>query len=699
MKWGHMEYSEAQLQAIEHNKGPMMVLAGPGSGKTTVIINRTKTLIEKYGVDPRRILVITFTKAAASEMKERFINLMNGGGDVSSPYNNMNYQNVNFGTFHAVFFSILRHAYKIDYSNIIKEEDKNRLIKGIVERYDIETEDEKELLADIESEISLVKGEMMDLANYYSQSCPNDKFRKIYYEYNEQLEQNRLIDFDDMIVRCYRLFKDYPQILAKWQKVYDYVLIDEFQDINLLQYKIVQMLAKQHGNVFIVGDDDQSIYRFRGAKPEIMLNFPKDYPDAKVCKLDINYRCSGAIVEVAGRIIKNNKKRYDKDIRTINEYGENVDIKEFKTVKEESIALIEQVKQYLSQGIAYSQMAILYRTNSGPRSLVEKLMEYNLPFIIRDGLPSVYNHWISETMINYMKAAKECFGCMATGESGTRLIKRDIFMKIANKPNRYITRACMNNTYVDFESLRKFYHDKEWMIERIDNLEYDLSKISKMNVYSAVNYIRKAMGYDEYLEDYAAAKKINIEELYEVLEEFHDNCKEIATLDELLEHIDKYNEELAKNLAKSKESKDAITMMTFHGAKGLEFKVVFIIDANEGITPHKKSVLEADIEEERRMFYVAVTRAKSKLHIYNVKERYSKEMEPSRFIGEVMVDKALLVKDTKIIHKVYGDGKIIKKVDNKLTVKFDKVVMSKILDIDYCISNKLILVANENYFS
>lgn len=687
-----MKYSESQRQAIEHNKGPMMVLAGPGSGKTTVIINRTRTLIEKYGVDPRRILVITFTKAAAEEMKDRFLKLMRKNVVDAKNCNEASFSNVNFGTFHAIFFTILRHAYKLNYNNIIKEEDKNKLIKSIVDKYELETEDEKELLADIESEISLVKGEMMDLSTYYSQACPNEKFKKIYYEYNEKLEQNRLIDFDDMIVRCYRLFKEYPQILASWQKMYDYILIDEFQDINLLQYKIVQMLAKPQDNMFIVGDDDQSIYRFRGAKPEIMLNFPNDYVNCKVCKLDTNYRCSGAIVDAASRIIKNNKKRYDKNIRTNNEYGKEVEILELKTIKDESIRLIEQVKTYLNKGIPYSDMAILYRTNSGPRSLVERLMEFNLPFIIKDGLPSVYNHWISETMINYMKAAKQCFGCTTTGESGTRLIKRDIFMKIANKPNRYISRSCMNSTYIDFESLRDYFQDKEWMVERIDNLEYDLSKISKMNVYSAVNYIRKAMGYDEYLEDYAAAKKINIEELYEVLEEFHDNCKSIDTLDNLLDHIDRYNEELAQNLSKSKESKDAITMMTFHGSKGLEFKVVFIIDANEGITPHKKSLLEADIEEERRMFYVAITRAKKYLHIYNVKERYSKDMTVSRFVGEILIDKDMLIKDANIKHKVYGQGKIIKKVDNKLTVKFDKIVMSKILDIDYCISNKLIEV-------
>jgi len=694
-----MKYNEAQEQAINHNTGPMMVLAGPGSGKTTVIINRTKNLIEQYGVDPRKILVITFTKAAAQEMKERFIKLVNNENNESQVRVNRNKDSmlkndasfVNFGTFHAIFFNILRQAYReCTYDSIIKQEDKMRLIKEIVLKYDIETEDEKELLADIESEISLVKGEMMDVNNYYSQSCPQAHFRSIYNEYNDTLQSKRLIDFDDMIVKCYQLFTAYPQILNQWQKRYEYILIDEFQDINLLQYKIMQMLAKPENNIFIVGDDDQSIYRFRGAKPEIMLNFTKDYPDSKVCNLDINYRCSGHIVDIAGRIIKNNKKRYDKNIRTINQPGRNVEISEFKTINDQSIQIIEDIKNYLSQGIPYSQMAILYRTNSQPRRMVEKLMEYNLPFIIKDGLPSIYNHWISETMLYYLKAAKQCFGCKTTGEMGSRLIDRTIFMKIANKPNRYISRAVMTSQYIDFESLKSNFTSKEWMLERLDNFEYDLSKIAKMDMYSSVNYIRKAVGYDEYLEDYATSRKINLEELYEVLDEFQENCKDMNTLDELLEHIDNYNEELERNLSKAREISDAINMITFHGAKGLEFKVVFIIDANEGITPYKKAVLEADIEEERRMFYVAVTRAKTYLHIYYSKDRFGKEMQPSRYVGEALVDRESIQEGVQIKHKVYGAGKIVRADEKRITVKFSNMVVSKILDIEYCVSNRLI---------
>ena len=250
----------------------------------------------------------------------------------------------------------------------------------------------------------------------------------------------------------------------------------------------------------------------------------------------------------------------------------------------------------------------------------------------------------------------------------------------------------MNDNYVDFESLKSYYEDKDWMVDRIEQLEFDLKNIARMNPFSAVNYIRNAVGYDEYLSDYAISHKINIDELFEILNEFQESCKELDNLDDLFEHIESYIEQLKKNMNKAKETKDAITMTTFHGSKGLEFQVVYIIDANEEITPHKKSVLEADIEEERRMFYVAVTRAKTNLNIYYVKERYGKELQPSRFVGEILVDKEEVKEGAVIRHKVYGQGKILKVDDKKLTVKFSKIEMSKVLDLDYCIGNRLIEV-------
>lgn len=293
-----MSFNEAQSIAINHNKGPMLVLAGPGSGKTLVITRRTKKLIEDYGINPSEILVITFTKAAATEMQQRFFKLMEN-----------HKPSVTFGTFHGVFFKILKYAYGLNGSNIIREEQKLQFLREIIGRLELELDDESEFIADIISEISLVKGEMMDLNHYYSTSCSEDIFKKIYRSYEEKLRRGNLIDFDDMLVFTYELFKARADILSSWQKKYKYILIDEFQDINKIQYEIIRLMALPENNLFIVGDDDQSIYRFRGAKPEIMLNFQVDYADSKQVLLDQNYRSTKAIVEGALKVIKNNSKR------------------------------------------------------------------------------------------------------------------------------------------------------------------------------------------------------------------------------------------------------------------------------------------------------------------------------------------------------------------------------------------------------
>ena len=263
-----MNLNKSQLQAINYNEGPMLVLAGPGSGKTLVITKRTRNLIEAYGVNPRDILVITFTKAAASEMKERFHKLTKGTG-----------KGVSFGTFHAIFFTILKYAYNFNGSNIIREDQRYQLFREIIGQLNMDVDDEKDVIQNMMSEISAVKGERMDLVHYHSINFSDDDFAKIYSLYEKGLRETNLIDFDDMLLLCYELLAERPDILSQWQKRFRYILIDEFQDINQVQYDIIKMLALPENNLFIVGDDDQSIYKFRGAKPEIMLNFKNNYPE------------------------------------------------------------------------------------------------------------------------------------------------------------------------------------------------------------------------------------------------------------------------------------------------------------------------------------------------------------------------------------------------------------------------------------
>lgn len=608
-----MDFNKAQKEAIFHQKGPMLVLAGPGSGKTRVITERAKVLIEQYQVEPHKILVITFTKAAAEEMKERFKKRMEG---VYTP--------VWFGTFHAIFFTILKHAYHYNSSNILREEQKKQFFREILQKLELEIEDENEFLGEIESEISLVKGEMISLEHYFPMNCSTEVFKTFFEEYNKKLQQYRLIDFDDMLVYCYELLSQRADILKMWQTQFEYILIDEFQDCNKIQYDIMRMLAKPENNLFIVGDDDQSIYRFRGARPEIMLKFQNDYSNAKKVLLDINYRSTKSIVEAAAKVIQKNKERFPKNIRTINEQGESVCIQSFENLLLENKKTVETVLAYKKAGILFSEMAVLFRTNTQPGALVEKLMEYNIPFRMKDNIPNIYDHWIARNIICYIKIAL-----------GNR--ERGLFLQIMNRPKRYISREYIDTTMVDFERLRTYYEDKDWMAERIDRLEYDLKIIKNLRPYTAIQYIRKGIGYEEYLVEYAAYRRIKSEELFDLLDEIQEASKEFETFEDWFLHIEKYGEELKEQIQKGKEQKEeAVTMSTMHSAKGLEYKVVIIVDVNEGIIPHRKAVLDADLEEERRMFYVAMTRAKRYLHIFYVKERYNKELEVSRFLSQLL---------------------------------------------------------------
>lgn len=663
-----MNYNQSQLEAIKHGDGPMMVLAGPGSGKTLVITRRTQALIEQHGVNPNKILVITFTRAAANEMKERFEQIMGGTNGVT------------FGTFHSVFFTILRYAYGFTGNSIIREEQKRQFFQETVRKLELELEDEKEFLTGIEGEISLVKGDMMNLDHYYSMNCSEDIFKKIYHAYDEFLRTHALIDFDDMMVFTYELFCQRPDILALWQKKYQYILIDEFQDINSLQYKIVRQLASPSNNLFIVGDDDQSIYRFRGAKPEIMLNFEKDYPGAKRILLNTNYRSTKQIVEGGLKVIHNNKKRFEKTIVSHRGEGNPITLKVFDKLQQQNQQIIDQILDYRKKGASFSELAVIFRTNTQPRSLIEKMIEYNIPFKMKDSIPNIYDHWIAKNLMDYLKMARGCK-------------ERAVFYQIMNRPKRYINRECVPNQEVDFMQIKSYYTDKPWVMERINKLEYDLSMIKTMDPYSAIHYIRNVIGYNDYLKEYAAYRRLNEQELIDTIDEIQASAKEYKTYEEWIAHIEEYKEELQmQNSKRYDNSFDGVAMATMHSSKGLEYRVVFIIDANEEITPHHKAILDDDLEEERRMFYVAMTRAKDDLYIYSVKERYNKELAVSRFVNELYMNASELKVGLIIYHKTYGKGKIIAMSDGKMSVQFEKQQSPRTLNIEYCIGNQLIQI-------
>ena len=607
-----MSLNPSQVQAVIHKDGPCMVLAGPGSGKTLTITKRIEYLIGKHHVSPEEILVITFTKAASIEMKERFVRLC---GQKAGP--------VTFGTFHGIYYGILKWAYRMNASNILSEEQKYQLLKQVIGRMEIDIDDEKDFLQGIAGEIGNIKNNQIPLAEYESLNCSEEVFREIFEQYEKERKRLKKIDFDDMLVLVYELFKKRPDILSMWQRKFRYILIDEFQDINQVQYDVIRMLAAPENNLFIVGDDDQSIYRFRGARPDIMLGFKKDYPDTKEILLDVNYRSTKAIVNGAARVIRHNVNRYPKQIITTNEQGETVHIQEVRHPIEESKYVVSQIQEAKKRGIPSSEIAVLFRTNVEARALAETFMEYNMPFRMKERMPNLYEHFIAQDLTTYLK--------MALGDRS-----RKSFLAIMNRPNRYIGRDSVEGTTISFESLRKFYCDKDGMLDRIDQLEVDFRILKNMAPYGAIQYIRKHIGYDEFLKEYAAFRKINMEDLKEVLREIEERAKAFRTIEEWFTHIEEYSEELKRQSQQKETDPEAITFMTMHGSKGLEFDLVFIIGANETITPYKKAETKEEVEEERRMFYVAMTRARKKLIISYTKERNGKSMAQSRFVGELL---------------------------------------------------------------
>ncbi len=606
-----MEYNKSQIEAISHGDGPMMVLAGPGSGKTTVITRRIQTLIEEHQVAPEHILVITFSKAASVEMRDRFHQLPGCG---QHP--------VRFGTFHGVFFQILGQACHYDARSIITAPLKRRFVEEAVKDTQIQIEDMGDFIQDVEKEISRVKGEDMDIEYYYSANCPAETFRDIYKGYQERLKRHRQIDFDDMVLLTNHLFKEQPEVLTQWQRQFEYILVDEFQDINRMQYENVCLLAQPENNLFIVGDDDQSIYGFRGAKPDIMLDFPNKYRDAKQVSLTANYRCSQQILEAASRLIDHNKKRFKKALSSVKGKEEGVRITKCSDLQRENQFLVEQLMKYHEMGMDYRQMAVLFRTNMQARTLVGKLTEYNVPFYMKERLPDIFEHFIAKDMLAYLKLSQ-----------GNR--DRGLFLRIANRPKRYINHDALNEPQVNFADLYRYYHDKPWMENYLDEFQEDLMTLRDLPPFAAIDYIRRQVGYDAFLREYATYRGIKPDDWLLILDDIQESAHELLTLDDWLAYIERYQSDLAENQERDRSNENAVWIMTFHGAKGLEFDTVMIPDVNEGLIPHRKAVLPEDKEEERRMLYVAMTRAKQHLRMTYVEKRYNKEGKPSEFLHEI----------------------------------------------------------------
>lgn len=607
-----MGFNEAQAQAIQHTDGPCLVLAGPGSGKTLTIVNRVKYLIEKQKVRPEEILVVTFTRFAAAEMKSRLCLVM-GKRDLP----------VTVGTFHGIYYGILKWAYRMNQENILSETEKYQILRGVINKERMEIFDEEDFIQDIAAEIGKVKNNRIPLEEFVSEKCSADAFRNIYRNYEQHRKELKKIDFDDMLVLCYELFQSRPDVLAQWQKKFRYVLIDEFQDINRIQYDVIRMLAQPENNLFVVGDDDQAIYGFRGADSELMLGFGKDFPNAKQILLGMNYRSTANIVQNSLKLIENNVERYSKKLEANREGGSCLHIQEVKDPVEEAEYVLEEIQKCKENGIKEEEIAILFRVHTDARALVETMVERKIPFQMKEHLPNIYEHFIAKDIMAYFRLA-----------TGAR--HRQDFLQIMNRPKRYLGRDSVAGAKVSFEDMRKFYCDKDWMIDRIDQFEWDVKMLMKMAPYAAIQYIRKRIGYDDFLKEYAFTHQINRSDLNEVLAEIEEAAKAFSSVEEWFAHVEEYTETLKVKEKERNRPRPGVRLMTIHASKGLEFKQVFLIAANEGRIPYQKAKTDKEIEEERRLFYVAMTRAKDFLKICYVKIKNGKEVTPSRFVDELL---------------------------------------------------------------
>ena len=603
-----MDLSQEQKEVIKWYKGPLLVLGTPGSGKTTVIVERVRYLIESIMVRPENILVITFTRAAAESMKKRFLTKYNDLPDGDR---------VRFGTFHSFFYWIIRTAYGNKISlKVIDEAEKRQKIKEILRS--MKRDDNEDVVSSILQQMDRLSCDMIDIEDYYSDDMPTQDFREIYQKYVEHKKNMGLIDFNDMVNECYKLLLNRGDILDRIRAMYPYILVDEYQDTNRIQYEILKMLAAPKFNLFCVGDDDQSIYGFRGARPDIMLSFKKDFKCAAVKELSMNYRCPQEVTALSSELISHNKKRYDKNLTSYGGHG-NVKIDKPLDTKDEMNLIINRIKTVHDKGLDYTDIAVLFRTNSNPRRLIYSLRNAGIPYYVRDEMTDIFTHPAVRPVISYIRFA-----------SGDR--SRKWFLDFMNKPVRYIERALLDNEEVDMYELFNKVKDRDYLMEAVNDLYNDIRRLEKMNPYAAVNYIRKAMGYDEYMKTFAEERGIDYSDIINELDEVQSIAIECQDYQEFFQRIKLY-QELSQETSDNDRNKFAgVQLMTFHSAKGLEFTDVHIIDVVDGIIPHKKSRSDREIEEERRMLYVGMTRSMKNLYIYVPQSMDEKAVKPSKFL-------------------------------------------------------------------
>ncbi|MBC2578541.1 ATP-dependent helicase [Peptostreptococcus russellii] len=633
-----LELNKNQKMAVEHLDGPCLVLAGPGSGKTRVIAHRIIHMIENCNVAPRRILAISFTKASSIDMKKRTMSLSN----------NEQIKKVNFGTFHSSFFRILRRYSGVKLEDLISEVDRFKLIKSILKHLKISNYSDDDV-SDVLSEISLVKNEMMKSSDFESQTFSQSEFQDIFRLYEKAKNAANKIDFDDMLILTYILLKKSPEVLNIVRQVYKYILIDEFQDINRVQFEVIKLIAEPSNNVFAVGDEDQSIYGFRGARPDFMMDFEKYFESAKCIVLDVNYRSKKNIVQLSQNLIKNNKNRHEKNINSNrSESGEiryiypkdtddeaNIIAKEIKSlVESENIKEEKKSSNNEKKLFEYSDFAVTYRTNRQARAFVDVFMDNRIPFVLKDSARSIYDHWVSQDIISYLRIAAN----IGNNEDWSRII---------NKPFRYISKSAVSSALKSddfFQSLMDNSDIKDFQKKNLEELYDDLQYVRSLVPEYGISYIRSTLDYDRYILEYCHERKIKAKQIVEILDELETSAKSYKSIFDYFKHIDNVREEIKKRTEKKTTSMDnieteGVVLTTMHSAKGLEFKNVYVAGVNDSVIPFipsdEEKPKDCNYEEERRLLYVGITRAKDNIVISAPSKRFGKSIAESRFLKEL----------------------------------------------------------------
>ena len=670
--------NENQLKAVEHVDGPCMVLAGPGSGKTRVITYRIANMVVNKDIKPTSILAISFTKASSMEMKNRALALSN----------DFRMNKVTYGTFHSVFFRILRYFENYNIESILDEKTKRIGLKNILKGLNIENADDDETIGQVINEISYVKNELMDKRDFKSEVLTNDEFIKVYNYYEEYKEQINKIDFDDMLIKTYELLKNNKSALDRVRSAYRYILVDEFQDINKVQFEALKLIANPNNNIFVVGDEDQSIYGFRGSRPDFLLEFEEYFLNTNKVLLDINYRSKGEIIDIANRLIEKNENRYEKVIKCGQGNGANVNYISPEDSEEEAVYIAKDIKNKIQEDYTeYTDFAVIYRTNIQSRALVDVFMDMRIPFVVKDSIVTIYDHWAAQDILSYLRI-------------GVNPNSNKDWIRIINKPFRYISKDNLNLIKDEPDFINALInkcdlHPKQ--VKTINDLDIDISYVKGLNPKNAISYIRTTLDYDRYILDYCTNRKIKTNGLIEILNELESSATNFKTIQEYLDHIERVKSEIVDN--KNNKETDGVIFTTMHSAKGLEFKNVYIIGANEGTIPHEKSYEIDDeekkndqIEEERRLMYVAITRAEENICISSPINKYGKRVSKSRFVEDIKAPTkkemdSISIGD-KIYHKKFKEGIIVEKNGDSIKIRFKDV--DRVLNSKVCLTKRII---------